>query len=406
MEFNPNEPYIMHIDINSCFATIEQQANPFLRGRPTVVAAYAENYGCILASSYEAKKLGIKTGMRVYEARIIYPNLFVLAPDPPKYRMVHLALEKIISRYTNKFVPRSIDEFVLDLNGYPCLVDSSQQSVARDIKQKVREEIGEWITVSIGIGPNRFLAKTGASLHKPDGLDEINKNNFLEVYSKLELTDLCGINKRNKIRLNRFGIYNVCQFYKSSIQNLRGVFGGIVGRYWYLRLRGYEVDDFSVKRKSFGNSYVLPKAKKIRETYPIIMKLVQKMVNRVQKKGFLISGVHIFFVFSNHTYWHKGKKLYCPIYDFRDVYREILKLVEFCPHKNKIKQIAVTSFNLSSEDRNQVLMFESEIKKRNLNDAFNLINKKYGDFSICAARMAKTEGHVLDRIAFGSSEVS
>lgn len=396
----------MHIDINSCFATIEQQANPFLRGKPTVVAAYAENYGCILASSHEAKKLGIKTGMRVREARRIYPNLFVLPPDPAKYRTVHKLLRGIVSRYTNDFSPRSIDEFVLNFSGFPILRELSMSEVSEQIKRNIKDEIGEWVTVSIGIGVSRFLAKLAAGLKKPDGLSEINKENFWKIYSSLELVDLCGINRRNKIRLNRAGIYNVCQFYESSIQNLRGAFGGIVGRYWYLRLRGYEVDNLVVRRKSFGNSYVLPEALEIAQTYPIIMKLTQKMTGRAQRSGYKISGVHVSLVFSSHQFWHKGKKLNCPLYDFRDVYREILKLVEYCFFKDKVKQVAVSSFELVADDESQLMVFEEQIKKKKLNTAFNLINRKYGEFSICSARMAKTEGHVLDRIAFGSSEVS
>ncbi|MEK7470692.1 MAG: DNA polymerase IV, partial [Patescibacteria group bacterium] len=102
----------MHIDLNSCFATIEQQANPFLRGKPIAVGAYTTPNGCILAASVEAKRLGIKTGMRVKDGKVLYPKLIVLPSDPNKYRDVHLKLRKIISEYTNDFSPKSIDEFV------------------------------------------------------------------------------------------------------------------------------------------------------------------------------------------------------------------------------------------------------------------------------------------------------
>lgn len=119
LPFNPKSPAIMHIDLNSCFATIEQQANPKLRGKPIAVAAYVGPSGCIVAPSVEAKRLGIKVGMRVKDGRMIYKNLIVLPPDPQKYRNVHLGLKKILADYTDKITPKSIDEFSLNLEGCP-----------------------------------------------------------------------------------------------------------------------------------------------------------------------------------------------------------------------------------------------------------------------------------------------
>lgn len=119
LQFNSKTSNIMHIDINSCFATIEQQANPLIRNRPVVVAAYNSNNGCILASSVDAKKLGIKTGMHVRNGKNIYPNLIVLEPDPIKYRHVHKKLKELLLEYTPDVIPKSIDEFVLNLENTP-----------------------------------------------------------------------------------------------------------------------------------------------------------------------------------------------------------------------------------------------------------------------------------------------
>src|SRR3990167_7281918 len=189
MEFNPKSSTIMHMDLNSCFATIEQQANPHLRGKPLAVAAYTSPAGCIVAPSVEAKRYGIKTGMRVKDGKMLCPSLLVVSPDPWKYRNVHLSLRGIISDYTNDFHPKSIDEFVLNLEGYPAL-GKGMKNVAKEIKQRIKKEVGEWITVSVGIAPNRYLAKLAAGLKKPDGLEEIRKGNFERIYKELELTDL------------------------------------------------------------------------------------------------------------------------------------------------------------------------------------------------------------------------
>jgi DNA polymerase-4 len=237
MEFNNAPGTVMHIDFNSCFASIEQQANPLLRGKPIVVAAFATDRGCILAASVEAKRLGIKTGFRVMDGKKICPGLIVLPPDPWKYRNIHLKLRNLLLKYSPEVTPKSIDEFVMEVvNGEPW-------TVARDIKQKIKSDIGEWLTVSIGIATNRYLAKIAAGFHKPDGLDEINKDNFLNVYSKLKLTDLTGIKQRNAARLNSFGIYSVLDFYQAPVWKLKAAFHSIVGLYWHTRLTGYEIDD-------------------------------------------------------------------------------------------------------------------------------------------------------------------
>src|SRR5260221_13546900 len=113
--FNNVLPTVMHIDINSCFATVEQQANPLLRGKPVVVAAYTTSNGCILAASVEAKRLGIKTGMYVGDGKKLFSKLVVLPPDPNKYRHVNRQLFTILSRYTAHVSVESIDEMVLSL---------------------------------------------------------------------------------------------------------------------------------------------------------------------------------------------------------------------------------------------------------------------------------------------------
>ncbi len=253
MEFNGDLPRIIHLDINSCFATIEQQANPILRGRPIVVAAYATNSGCVLAASIDAKKIGIKTGMRVGEAKQIFPKVIVLEPDPEKYRFVHKKIKRILRDYSDQVIPKSIDEFVLKVR-----VAGSMQHVALEIKQRIKQEVGEYITVSIGISTNRYLAKIASNLKKPDGLSEINSKNFRIIFAKLKLTDLTGIKSANQARLKLFNINTVNQFYDASIWKLKLAFGGIGGLYWHLRLHGREIDDFKSKRGVYGNSFAPP----------------------------------------------------------------------------------------------------------------------------------------------------
>jgi len=342
LNFNPRPSTILHIDLNSCFATIEQQANPHLRGKPVAVAAYTSSNGCILAPSIEAKKYGVKTGMRVKDGMLLCPNLIILPSDPWKYRNVHLSLRQLLSNYTPDVMPKSIDEFVLDFqrvggirgsenseysdgqiaresefrkSGDPMLgsPEFSEGSgsplcrVAQEIKQRIKQEVGEWLTVSIGIAPNRFLAKLASGLHKPDGLDEINKGNFLGVYSQLELTDLPYIKMRNAIRLNRMEIFSVVDFYHAPLWKLKAAFESVNGYYWYLRLRGQEIDDVAFGRRSYGNSYALPRPLATPEDLsPILTKLVTKTGARLRHAGYAARGVHVAVGYRDGSFWHKG----------------------------------------------------------------------------------------------------
>ncbi len=402
LKFNHKPSTIIHLDLNSCFATIEQQANPHLRGKPIAVAAYTTPGGCILAPSIEAKRCGIKVGMRVKDGKLLYPNLIVLPPDPWKYRDVHLALRRILSTYTNEFTPKSIDEFVLDLKGYPCLVASSMSQIAREIKARIKEEVGEWITVSVGIAPNRFLAKTASSLRKPDGLDEINKNNFSDVYSKLKLTDLCGIKLRSTVRLNNVGIYTVLDFYNAPIWKLKAAFASILGYYWYLRLRGFEIDDVEFGRRSYGNSYTLPKPLVApEELAPILSKLVTKMSARLRGAGYKARGVQVAVSYRDWSFWHRAVTYPKILFDSRDIYKEAFKILSRSPYKKPVRELAVSCFGLLRSDFSQLSLFEDIEKKEKLVSAVDEINERWGDFVITPARMLAAPDAAPDRIAFG-----
>lgn len=405
LNFNSSPSTIMHIDLNSCFATIEQQANPLLRGKPIAVAAFVSPGGCILAPSVEAKRLGIKTGMRVRDGRDIYKNLIVLPPDPWKYRNVHLKLRKIISEYTNDFSPKSIDEFVLNMEGYPKLKDG-MFFVAREIKQRIKSEVGSWLTVSIGIAPNRYLAKVAAGLHKPDGLDEINKDTFWDIYSKLKLTDLPWIKDRNAARLNSVGIYSILEFYQAPLWKLKAAFQSINSLYWQTRLAGFEVDNIEFGRRSYGNSTALgANLSKIEQLSPILARLTEKMTGRVRGAGYKATGIHLGLAYKAGGWWHEGRLLPKAMFDSRDFYKAAFRLLLKSPtgtgKAGYVLNIAVSCFGLTRENSLQLEIFEDIPKKKRLVEAQDKINELYGGFTLGSARSFGGAKKVLDRIAFG-----
>jgi DNA polymerase-4 len=407
MEISLNKavPTIMHIDLNSCFATVEQQAHPHLRGKPIVIAAYPTPGGCILAPSIEAKKIGIKTGMRVREGKEIFPDLIVRTPDTALIRDVHQKFKRICLEYSPNVIPKSIDEVVMNFSKTPALIQGLI-NIGREIKRRFKEEIGEWISCIVGISTNRFLAKTAASLHKPDGLDVIDYKNLKNTYEKLTLTDLTGINTRVEFRLNQVGIFTPLDFLKAPDSFLRKVvFKSIVGHYWYLRLRGFEVDDFESTRKSFGQDYALAKkTKDLDELKKIIMKLCEKMGRRLRAAENCASGFHLGLVYDDWSYWHKGHKFKEYSYTTQELFSKIMGIFFQQPLAKTVAKIAVSCFDLQPISNMTLNLFETDVeKKRSLSKALDKINDRYGEYVIYPGLMINMKNKILDRIAFGKS---
>ncbi|MFH2085614.1 MAG: hypothetical protein ABII21_02430 [bacterium] len=414
--FNLSSPLVMHIDLNSCFASVEQQANPLLRDKPVVVVHAAAPYGCILAPSVEAKLWGVKTGMTLAEGKLLCPWLIARVADPPKYRQIHSQFASFLADYSPHVISKSIDEFVLTLphvpqrtvpkknarvqleQGSPAGEGTVLTEIVKEIKRRIKVEIGGYLRVSIGVSTNQILAKLASGLHKPNGFDIIDSHNFIDIYKSITLQDFCGINVRNEIRLNRVGIFTASQFYSASIQTLKSAFGGILGRYWYTRLRGYEIDDLQFARRSFGQSYVLPHPMEFKDWRPILAKLVSKAARRLRAAGYSASGIHLALRYSDHTYWHASHNTSNLIFNDTDLLTSALALNP--PTSQRVKKIAFTCFGLGQED-GQLSYFIDNVKQKSLVTALDSLNDKWGEYTINYGSFLGSQGHVRDAIAFG-----
>lgn len=395
--FNQEKVQKMLVDINSCFATIEQQANPLLRGKEVVVAAYKGGGGCILAASREAKKLGIKTGWQIQEAKNVCPNLIILTPDTEKYRFINKGLKKILLEFSPKVYTKSIDEFAIDFKN----TNVDLKETALKIKEKIRTELGEWITVSIGIGPNIFLAKVASNLQKPNGLVEINKNNFEEIYQKLKLTDLHGIGNKSAYKLEINGIKNPVDFYKCSRQELRSIFKSVCADYWYWRLRGYEIDDKERdKKKSFSAIFSLKNpAENRQELAGVFYQLCLKVGKRCHRqksgaKGIMWWGggknINISGKIHNQEILINGWEFFQKIYP---------KIPEF---NGEIKKAVVAVYDLQTNAWQKSIFNEKE-KFRKETEAAEEINRKFGEGTIFLGTILSTK-RIPDFIGFGQKE--
>ncbi len=403
MEFNPAPSTMMHIDLNSCFASIEQQANPLYRRHPLVVAAYTTDRGCILAASREAKIEGIKTGMRVIEGKRLCPRLIVLPSDPPKYRFVNQKLSALLSEYSSLVEVKSIDEVVVNFQHTPIALRLPMKTIALEIKKRIKSEIGDWLTVSIGIAPNRYLAKIASNLHKPDGLDMITVQNIEHILCSLTLEELTGIKEGYGGRLRQHGIYSPFAMYRASSVILSAALGSKIGYDWWLMLHGWESDLYTRNEtKTIGHSYALPKSYLTSDVrlHQILSQLVEKMGRRLREGHYSAGGIRIATVFSDHAYWNHGEKLKTPLFANRDLYYASLTLLNKAPKKS-VKLLAVSTYFLSDQNQEQLELFDSLDRKRALTQALDAIANRWGEFTVTPARMLAMEHRVLDRIAFG-----
>jgi DNA polymerase-4 len=197
-------------------------------------------------------------------------------------------------------------------------------------------------------------------------------------------------------------IYTVSDFYHAPYWKLKAAFESILGYYWYLRLRGWEIDDVIFGRRSYGNSFALPKPLiSLSELSPILSKLVEKTGRRVRHAGFKAQGVHLAVWYRDGTFWHKGVSTEKELFDSRDIYKVAFRLLTRSPYKKPVRELAVSVFNLRDEPSLQLELFEDLTRKDRLVKAVDKVNERWGDFVITPARMLGTSDAVIDRIAFG-----
>lgn len=405
LALNDVDPLIMHIDLNSCYAIIEQQANRLIRNKPVGVAAYASPGGFIIASSYEAKRLGIKL-MRVREAREITKDIIVLTPDPEKYFDAHRRFKEVLLRYTSAVTPKSVDEFVVDFRGSRAVQEGrSLTDIGRQIKRDIRESLGEYVTVNIGIGPNRFLAKVAAGMDKPDGMDVITARDIHSIYGQLDLMDLPGINHRYAARLNFAQIFTPLDFLSAPMPKLKKeVFKSIVGYYWYLRLRGYEVDAARFATRSFGNDYAVgDKTSDPEQISRLLMKLCEKTGRRLRAHDYQAQGISLGMGFENNTWWDKSQRSKSLLYSTQDIYMAVMRLFRQIDIPARVTHINIAVFDVVPANPVQMGLFDgTRLDTRSLAIASDKINDRYGEFTVVPAAMANMQDTIIKRVPFGS----
>lgn len=279
----PQDLRWLYIDFNSYFASVEQQLDPRLRGKPVAVIPVETEATCAIAASYEAKAFGIRTGTPVWEARKMCPDLICVLGRHQHYVEYH---NKILAELDNHIPVTkvcSIDEMA-------CLLMKNERTperlaeIAASIKRGLAKNVGEYVRCSIGVAPSKYLAKVATDLKKPDGFTILQTHDLPGRLLELQLRDLPGIGHNIEARLNRARIRTMRDLYRLQPKHMRAIWGSLWGEKMWYYLRGYDLPDEETNRGSVGHSHVLgPENRPPAQAYNVARRLVMKAAARLRR---------------------------------------------------------------------------------------------------------------------------
>ena len=281
------------VDFNSFFASVEQQLDPSLRGRPVgVVPVMAETSSCI-AASVEAKKFGVKTGTGIRDARKMCPGIVFVHAQHEKYVTVHHEAVKAVDRILPVRQVMSIDEMECEL---PKRFQTREHATrfAALVKKEILSTVGDQLHTSIGVAPNTMLAKLASDMQKPNGLVIIELHEIPERLLHLKLQDITGVGKRMLIRLQECGIHSMQDLYAAPRDLLHTAWGGLAGDDMYDKLRGVPYPPRKTESRSLGHSHMLPPAmRNPADAFAVLNRLMQKAAMRLRKQGFYATAMSV-----------------------------------------------------------------------------------------------------------------
>jgi DNA polymerase-4 len=356
--------------------------------------------GCIIASSREAKALGIKTGFRVVDALKICPTIELVENDPAKYRATTEKIFAILNRYSDDIEPYSIDEAFLDLTGHvPDL--SAAANLGRQIQQVIRDEVGSWLGASVGVSFTRFLAKLAGDLADKGGVLVLDRAGLPEFYSGIELTDIWGIDHRLEARFHHLGITTPLQLMRYPVANLMQVMGKM-GYYLWASLNGQDIGRVQrpAQPKSVGHSYCLPiKTTDLAYHKKILMKLSEKTGRRLRHLGLLARGLNLWWSEEAGGGHGTHRRLPSPINGSWTIFQEALKLFAERNRQRRILQLAVSVFDLVPPSH-QLALFANPNHTHEISRAVDTINDRFGEYTVFWGEMWGSGKNAPDRIGF------
>lgn len=391
----------LYIDLNSYFATIEQQVDSTLRNKPVVVVPLLSDTTCAIAASIEAKLKGIKTGTKIYQAKKLCPELICIVAKHALYVQYHRMVFKEINKYLCVDHIFSIDEGACRLTGEHCQEEVAVK-LAKQIKAAIKANVGEYISCSIGIAPNRYLAKIATNMQKPDGLVVIKPDDIPHKLYQLKLTDLPGVGHSTFKRLISHGITTVKQLYQLDSKSFKRVWGSIWGeRIWYL-LRGVDLPIEGTKSSNISHSQVLaPELRNPERARGVLLSLLLKAAQRLRARDLFTSNI-IVIIETADKQSLKNKIRLEPTSDSSSLATSLLKcwdeLIKLELTKVNSRSIAIkkVSINLTNLEAKTAQLSFSDLaaqnktnKKQLLSRSIDRINTKYGCNTVSIGQLPK-----------------
>jgi len=407
------------LDLNSYFASVEQELRPELRGRPVAVVPVMADTTCAIAASYEAKAFGVRTGTRVADAKQMCPGIELVEARHDVYVDYHNRIVEAVERCVPVSAVLSIDEMASSLIGREQPL-SAALDLARRIKISIRN-VGSTLRCSIGLAPNRYLAKIASDMQKPDGLVALTPGQLPSALTQLSLRDLPGVGARMEKRLHEQGIRTMPQLLALDREQLNRVWGSINGEKLWYWLRGEDFRDAELEhQKSISQSHVLPPELRTEDgCYAVAHKLLHKAAMRLRAARLWTTQVSLTIKYAtargesqhssgiHQSVWSEGLSV-IECQDNQTLIEVLQKLWGARPQDEKHRRpfyVGVWLGNLVPDHLHTLSLFsslETESKRTRLTSTMDALNQKYGTATLFSASMLLARAAAPTRIAFTS----
>ncbi|RXI99552.1 DNA polymerase IV [Anaerobacillus alkaliphilus] len=401
---------IFHVDMNSFYASVEIAFDPTLKGKPVAIAGNAkERRGIIVTSSYEARAKGVKTTMPIWEAKKHCPELIVMEPNFERYREASLKIFQFLKEYTPLVEPVSIDEGYMDITS--CYHLGSPLYIAKTIQARLLKELG--LPCSIGIAPNKFLAKMASDMKKPLGITVLRKREVQKILWPLKVGEMHGIGQKTAEKLNKLGIITIGDLAQSDPTKLKHSLG-VNGEKIFARANGIDnrlVDPESVfEFKTIGNSTTLPvDTKSMEKVKAILANLSDSVARRMARKEVCAETLQVTIRYSDRKTVTRSQTVVNPIDDQSDIYK--IALLLFTKHwtGEPIRLLGVTAQQLIDKKNAfkqlDLFNYERDVKKYELTKTMDKLRDRFGEEALLKGSqlMAKKEDRLTDKKTRGTS---
>ena len=373
---------ILHIDMDAFFISVEQRDNPSLKGKAAAVCGSLSR-SVVTSATYEARPYGIRAGMPVQEARRRCPHLILVEGDHSKYTKTASRIFAILKEYTPLVEIASIDEAYLDITR-SLLMFKSPLHIAQSIKARILEREG--LTCSVGVAPNKLLAKLGSRLRKPDGLVMIPKEEVNGILEDLPASSLFGIGPKLEESLKLMGIFTCGQLGRFPVPLLTKRFGVIGQR---LHEMGLGLDDSLVvpfdeeeAPKSISNSVTLEEdTSDLPLIRKVLLQLSERVSRRMRRDFFYGQRVTLTIRYSDFYTFTKQMTLAQPINSGNEIFHQAFEIFESIPHPKPIRLLGV-GMSLLKKEWYQLNLFEKRGQMDNLLKAMDEVNGRFGEWKL------------------------